>query len=62
LGLGTADTREVYRNRIIGNKLYNNDTGIYFNTDAHRNNATGNAYHGTTTEVIDQVSIIIIKL
>lgn len=53
LGLGTVTTREVYRNRIIGNKLYNNDTGIYFNTDAHRNNATGNGYFGTTTEVTD---------
>ena len=53
LGLGSVSSREVYRNRIKSNKLYNNDTGIYFNSDAHRNNATGNAYFGTTTEVVD---------
>lgn len=53
LGLGSVSTREVYRNRIKTNKLYNNDTGIFFNNDAHRNNATGNAYYGTTTDVVD---------
>ena len=43
----------VQKNRIGYNKLYYDGTGIYFNTDTYANDATLNAYTGTTTPVDD---------
>lgn len=43
----------VQKNRISYNKLYYDGTGIYFNTDTYANDATLNAYTGTTTPVDD---------
>jgi hypothetical protein len=43
----------VLKNRIGYNKLYYDGTGIYFNTDTYANNATLNAYSGTTLPVDD---------
>ena len=52
MGLG-GKSALVLKNRIGGNKLYYDNTGLYFQTDAQINDATGNAYLGTTTPVID---------
>ncbi|MET0655723.1 MAG: NosD domain-containing protein [Pseudoxanthomonas sp.] len=43
----------VLKNRIGNNKLYYDGTGIRFNTDTYANDATLNAYSGTTTPVSD---------
>ncbi|MGJ8662109.1 MAG: right-handed parallel beta-helix repeat-containing protein [Marinicella sp.] len=53
MGVGLSSTAEVTLNQIHMNKLYNNDIGIFFNTDAHFNDATDNAYTGTLTDVSD---------
>ena len=53
LGLGLSSKGLVFKNDIHFNKIYDNDTGIYFQTDAHDNDATGNAYSGTATPVVD---------
>lgn len=53
IGLGVNNLGNVVKNYIVENKLYDNDTGIFFNRDAHYNNATGNAYQGTTTPISD---------
>ena len=53
LGLGILSSSEVLKNQINNNKIYNNSTGIFFNNDAHHNNALGNAYTGTTTPILD---------
>ena len=43
----------VLKNRIGHNKIYYGGTGIYFNTDSYANDATLNAYTGTTVPVDD---------
>ena len=53
LGSGLSTTDEVSLNQIHFNKLYDNVTGLFFNTDAHSNDATENAYAGTITQVSD---------
>ncbi len=53
LGLGTSSTARVYKNEVIFNKIYDDNTGIIFNSDAHLNDATGNAYSGTLTPILD---------
>ncbi len=52
MGIGTT-SGEVRRNNLTGNKLYDNTTGIFFNNDAHNNDATSNAYTGTTSPISD---------
>ncbi|KAF1720064.1 right-handed parallel beta-helix repeat-containing protein [Pseudoxanthomonas wuyuanensis] len=53
LGLGISKDPQVVKNRIYLNKLYYDATGLYFREDAHDNDATGNAYFGTPTPVVD---------
>lgn len=53
LGLGAGSAASVYDNNINYNKIYDDNTGILFNTDAHNNNAKGNAYSGTMTPIVD---------
>lgn len=43
----------VLKNRLRYNKLYDDATGIYFNTDTYANDATLNAYSGTAIPVDD---------
>lgn len=43
----------VLKNRINGNKLYYDANGLYFQKDTYANDATGNAYYGTATPVVD---------
>ncbi len=52
LGLGGKEPL-VLKNRIKGNKLYYDGTGIYLQTDTYANDATGNVYTGTLTPVTD---------
>lgn len=52
MGLGGAGL-QVLKNRIQGNKLYYDGTGLLFLEDTYANNATSNAYYGTTTPVVD---------
>lgn len=52
LGIDGTGPR-VLKNQIEGNKLYNDTYGVFFNRDAYANDATGNAYYGTTTPVVD---------
>jgi parallel beta-helix repeat protein len=47
---------QVLKNRIGYNKIYYDGTGIYFNTDTYANDATSNAYMGTTLPVDDSGS------
>jgi parallel beta-helix repeat protein len=51
-GLGLKGP-QVLKNRIGYNKLYYDGTGVYFNTDTYANDATLNAYTGTTIPVDD---------
>ena len=52
--MGTGVTsNSVYSNLLNDNKLYDNNTGIFFNTDTYLNNANSNAYTGTITPVVD---------
>lgn len=53
LGLGTSPKPLVFKNNVHFNKIYNDITGIYFLPDAHDNDATGNAYAGTVTPIVD---------
>lgn len=53
MGLGLSSSDQVLLNQIHFNKLYNNDTGIFFNNDAHFNDATDNTYTGTVVDVSD---------
>ncbi len=53
LGLGISSSALVYKNQITFNKIYDDNIGILFNTDAHINDATGNAYSGTVTPIND---------
>ena len=53
LGLGVTTSPLVFKNRIQFNKIYDNTTGLYFREDAHGNDATGNAFTGTVTPVVD---------
>lgn len=52
LGLGLT-TGQVLKNVISHNKIYNNITGAFLNTDAHENNVTNNAYGGTDVHYVD---------
>ena len=52
LGSGLS-VNDVFGNLINYNKLYDNNTGIFFNTDAFSNNARNNAYTGTVTPITD---------
>src|SRR5690606_9911741 len=52
-GLGMTTAPQVYKNRINGNKFYYDGTGVLFLDDTYGNDATGNAYAGTTDPVID---------
>ena len=53
VGLGPTTAPRALKNRINGNKLYYGDRGILFLDDSYANDATGNAYYGTTTPVTD---------
>jgi parallel beta-helix repeat protein len=53
LGLGASKSANVFDNTVTGNKLYDNNLGIYFNLDAHNNNGAGNAFQGTTINIDD---------
>jgi len=53
LGTGSNSKSNVYKNDLNYNKIYDDNTGIFFNTDAHNNNATNNAYSGTITPIFD---------
>ncbi len=53
IGIGSTTTPQVYKNDLRYNKLYDNILGIFFNNDAHYNNAKSNAYTGTTTPISD---------
>jgi parallel beta-helix repeat protein len=53
LGLGATTSPLVFKNRIGFNKIHDNTTGLYFREDAHDNDATGNAFTGTATPVVD---------
>ncbi|TDR20389.1 NosD domain-containing protein [Marinicella litoralis] len=53
VGVGLSSNDDVTLNYLNYNKLYDNDLGIFFNTDAHYNDATDNTYTGTLTEVSD---------
>ncbi len=46
----------VSGNEINGNKIYNDNIGIWFRSDTAFNDGTGNAYSGTTTPIIDMGS------
>lgn len=54
LGLGLTPKPRVVKNWINGNRFADHAAGIYFQTDAHGNNATGNGYDGTVTPVVDE--------
>ena len=56
LGLGSSSKALVFKNNIHFNKIYDDLTGIYFREDAQYNDATGNAYSGTATPVVDMGS------
>lgn len=56
LGVGVGKAGTVFGNKIQRNKLYYGSVGVLFNSDAHDNDATGNAYSGTTTPVVDHGS------
>lgn len=43
----------VYKNAIVGNKIYDDVTGIYFDEYTFDNNAKGNGYQGTITSIAD---------
>lgn len=51
--LNGTDPGLVYKNDINDNKLYDDDTGIYFNSKTYANNGENNAYHGTTVPIVD---------
>jgi len=54
LGQGVDSTARVLKNKIRYNKFYYGGTGLFFQTDAHFNDAAiGNAYSGTGTPVVD---------
>lgn len=53
LGLGTTTSARVLKNHIHYNKIYDDVTGLLFLEDAHHNDATGNAFTGTATPVVD---------
>ncbi len=53
LGIGGASHARVYKNWVNGNKIYDDNLGIFLNTDAHINDASGNAYAGTVTPIND---------
>lgn len=53
LGLSRTTSGQVRNNDLTGNKLYDNTTGIVFNTDAHNNDASVNAFTGTAIPVTD---------
>ena len=52
MGLGIHTSAQVLRNDLSENKLYDNDVGIYFHSDAHRNTSS-DAYQGTITPIVD---------
>lgn len=52
LGLGQSSSAQVLINSLKNNKVYDDDVGILFETDAH-DNITANGYQGTTTPIID---------
>lgn len=57
VSLGTGGPIEyVVGNNINGNKIYDDNIGIWFNSDTSFNDGTGNAYSGTTTPIVDSGS------
>lgn len=52
-GIGSSSTPMVFDNRVRFNKVYDNGNGLFFNTDAHTNDARTNAYAGTVTPITD---------
>ena len=56
LGVNVGKAGTVFHNKIQANKLYYGLVGMLFNSDAHDNDAAGNAYSGTATPVIDNGS------
>lgn len=46
----------VVGNNINGNKIYDDNIGIWFKSDSAFNDGTGNAYSGTATPVLDMGS------
>jgi len=53
VGLGSSNDPITRKNTLTGNKIYDNQTGIYFHTDAYNNNAKSNAYTGTIIPIED---------
>jgi parallel beta-helix repeat protein len=52
LGLGFDGSPSVFKNNVTLNKIYDDETGILFESDAHEN-TTGNGFQGTITPIID---------
>ncbi len=53
LGNGHSSSDRIIKNYLNNNKLYHNSTGIILHSEAHHNDASGNAYEGTLTPVLD---------
>lgn len=53
LGMGTTRKAMVFKNTIRGNRIQDDDTGLYFQEDAHGNDARGNDFTGTATPIVD---------
>src|SRR5690606_5441320 len=53
LGLGMTDKPLVFKNQVRVNKIQDDGTGVYFQEDAHGNDARGNDFAGTATPIVD---------
>ncbi len=53
-GLGTVSDPRVIANRIGANTISNTATGLFLQTDAWVNDATGNTFTGVVDPVVDQ--------
>ncbi len=50
---GRSVNARVLKNTITNNKIYDDDVGILFSSDAHQN-TTQNGYQGTIVPIIDE--------
>ncbi|MFC3715828.1 right-handed parallel beta-helix repeat-containing protein [Luteimonas soli] len=53
LGMGMMDKPLVFKNQIRFNDIHDDGTGLYFQEDAHGNDARGNDFLGTSTPIVD---------
>lgn len=53
LGMGMTDKPLVFKNQIRFNKIQDDGTGLYFQEDAHGNDARDNDFTGTATPIVD---------